>query len=71
MIPLLEIKSLIAFNSVSNLTVKAFELGVVMGVDAALGLGAASLEQAAVKHDTQTAAKLPVTVVKNFSLLIL
>jgi hypothetical protein len=42
-----------------------------MGVDAALGLGAASLEQAAAKQETQTAAKPPVTVVKNFSLLIL
>ena len=74
MIPSLAIKSLIAFTSVSNLTVNTFEpglsTGLGLGVDTALGAGAASLEQAAVKHETQTAAKPPVTVVKNLVLFI-
>jgi len=75
MIPLFEIKSFTAFNSESNLTVKAFEpglvLGLVMGVDAlAFGLGAASLEQAAARQETHTVANPPVTAVKNFALFI-
>lgn len=75
MIPLFEIKSFTAFNSESNLTVKAFEpglvLGLVVGVDAlAFGLGAASLEQAAARQETHTVANPPVTVVKNFALFI-
>jgi hypothetical protein len=74
MIPLLEIKSLTALNSVSNLTVKAFETGVApglgVGVVAVIGVGASLLEQAAAKQETQTAAKPPETVCKNFALFI-
>jgi len=74
MIPLLAIKSLTALNSVSNLTVKAFETGVApglgVGVVAEIGVGASLLEQAAAKQETQTAAKPPETVCKNFALFI-
>lgn len=74
MIPSLAIKSLIAFTSVSNLTVNTFEpglsTGLGLGVETALGAGAASLEQAAAKQETHTEAKLPVTVVKNLALFI-
>jgi hypothetical protein len=75
MIPLLAIKSFTALNSVSNLTVKAFETGVDpglvgVGVVAETGEGASSFEQAAAKQETQTAAKPPETVCKNFALFM-
>jgi len=54
--------------------VKAFETGVapglVLGVDAEIGVGASLLEQAAAKQETQTAAKPPETVCKNFALFM-
>jgi ABC-type phosphonate transport system ATPase subunit len=74
MIPLLAIKSFTALNSESNLTVKAFETGVcpglVLGVVAEIGVGPSLLEQAAAKQETQTAAKPPETVCKNFALFM-
>ena len=74
MIPLLAIKSFTALNSVSNLTVKAFEPGVYPGLALGgveeTGEGASSFEQAAAKQDTQTAARPPETVCKNFALFM-
>jgi hypothetical protein len=73
-IPLLEIKSLTALNSESNLTVNAFEpgfaTGFVLGVVEVLGVGASSFEQAAAKQETHTAAKPPETECKNFDRFI-
>lgn len=74
MIPLLEIKSLTALNSESNLTVKTLEPGVcdgiVLGVVEEIGVGDSSFEQAAAKQETHTAAKPPETECKNFDRFI-
>jgi hypothetical protein len=54
--------------------VKAFETGVApglgVGVVAEIGVGPSLLEQAAAKQETQTAAKPPETVGKNFALFM-
>jgi hypothetical protein len=65
-------KSLIAFTSESNLTVKTFELcpGFELGVAGALGVGASVFAQAAAKHETHTVAKPPETECKNFDRFI-
>jgi hypothetical protein len=74
MIPFLAIKSFTALNSESNLTVKALEPGVCPGLALGgveeTGEGASSFEQAAAKQDTQTAARPPETVCKNFALFM-
>jgi hypothetical protein len=72
MIPFLAINSLTPRNSESKLTLNALVTGFgLFPPDGVLGVGASLLEQAAAKHETQTAAKPPDTVFKNCVLFII
>jgi hypothetical protein len=67
MTPLFATKSLIAFNSESNLIEKVLGLEPEPGLDAGVGPAISLEEQAVVKQATQTPAKLPVSVfIKSF-----